>query len=490
MKLFSKLTHLVSYGKRSSLIKNSLWGISSNIGQNILFSLFFIILARAYSRADFANYIIANSLYGMVVSLSSLGLGQWFIREVISISDKRTFISQYFKLQFLVGATFYFLHILLAYSLYEDHLIRSLSLLLGINIVFDNIIYVIKHVNVAEENQRKTFYILTIEAILKFIAGCFLFIAPMSIFYLSILLIGLRLITLNLFMHYGSSGLLSFSSLFTVKIEWRSAFQIVRANWSFIIIGSLSVIYWRLGNIFVSKFLEVTDVADYEVSFKLFSIAEILPFIVSTSLFPIMVKAFQQGPHALRTVYRQAFLLYSLYGLLAYTFVVSYSDLIIPRLFGASYQNTFVYCNQMFLTILVFPTALLQANIMVSMKLEKIDMWLNLISLTLHVLISLLGLYYLNSLSVISYSIFFSFIVFHLLQDFYLIRKGVISFSHVVLFYLISTILLVLYFLSSLLINIHFLFPIYWSVILFSSALFFIYLDRRGLYKFKLVYSA
>jgi hypothetical protein len=144
----------------------------------------------------------------------------------------------------------------------------------------------------------------------------------------------------------------------------------------------------------------------------------------------------------------------------------------------------------MFLTILVFPTALLQANIMVSMKLEKIDMWLNLISLTLHVLISLLGLYYLNSLSVISYSIFFSFIVFHLLQDFYLIRKGVISFSHVVLFYLISTILLVLYFLSSLLINIHFLFPIYWSVILFSSALFFIYLDRRGLYKFKLVYSA
>ena len=489
MKLFSNLNHLYSYAKRSNLVKNSFWGVSSNIGQNILFSLFFIILARAYSRLDFANYIVANSLYGMVVSLSSLGLGQWFIREVISISDKRAFINQYFKLQFLIGIVFYFLHIVLAYALYEDQLIRNLSLLLGINIVFDNIIYVIKHVNVAEENQRKTFYILTIEAILKFIAGCILLLAPMSILYLSILLIVLRIITLNLFMHYGSSGLLSFTSIFTVKIEWRSAIQIVRSNWSFIIIGSLSVIYWRLGNIFVSKFLEVDDVADYEISFKLFSIAEILPFIVSTSLFPVLVKAFQQGSYAIQTVYKQTFFLYALYGLLAYTFIVSYSDLIIPRLFGPNYQYTFVYCNQMFLTMLVFPTALLQANILVSMKLEKIDMWLNLISLLLHVVISLTGLYYFHSLSVISYSIFLSFIVFHLFQDFYLIRKGIITLNHVFLFYLMSAILLLLFYFSSLLINIHVLYPVYWSIILLLLVLFFIYLDRKGLYKIRLGYS-
>ena len=489
MKLFSNLNHIFSYVTRSNLIKNSFWGVSSNIGQNILFSLFFIILARAYSRLDFANYIVANSLYGMVVSLSSLGLGQWFIREVISISDKRPFINQYFKLQFLVGVIFYLLHVLLAYSLYEDQLIRNLSLLLGINIIFDNIIYVIKHVNVAEAKQRKTFYILTIEAILKFIAGCILLLFPMSIFYLTILLICLRIITLNLFMHYGSSGLLSLSSIFTVKIDWRSAIHIVKANWSFIIIGSLSVIYWRLGNIFVSKFLEVDDVADYEVSFKLFSIAEILPFIVSTSLFPVLVKAFQKGSYAIQTVYKQTFFLYALYGLLAYTFVVSYSDLIIPRLFGPSYQYTFVYCNQMFLTMLVFPTALLQANFLVSMKLEKIDMWLNLISLILHIVISLIGLYYLHSLSVISYSIFFSFIVFHLLQDFYLIRKGVITLNHVFLFYLVSGLLLLLFYLSSLLINAHVLYPVFWTIILLSLALSFIYFNRKGLYKIRLGYS-
>lgn len=485
MNLSRRILTLIALRSNSPLFVNSLWGVLSNIAQNILFSLFFIILARVYSRSDFANYIIANALYGMLVSLSSLGLAQWFIRERATVKNQREFTDQFFKLQFLLGLFFYVLHVFVAFILYDDQLIRGLSLLLGINIIFDNIIYVIKHVNIAEENQKKTFTILSIEAVIKFMVGLILLFYIFPILYLSILLILIRLLTLNLFLHYGTSGQLSIQSMLKVKISSRSFLQLIRQNWSFVIIGSLSVIYWRIGNIFVSKLLTIDDVSDYEVSFKLFSMAEILPFIVSTSLFPLLVKASQKGTVDVQRTFKKYFYLYALYGLMAYTFIVSYSGILLPFLFGDAYINTSIYCNQMFLTILIFPTALLQANLLVSMKQEKIDMWLNLISLSVHVLVSLIGLYYFNSLSVICYSIFISFLIFHLLQDIILVRKGVMRPFHCFLFYLGSLLCLLFYKLLSSLFDVHFLYPFFWLVVFMLIVYVLYFFNKNSRYNIR-----
>ena len=89
----NKISKFISSKLQSSLFKNSLWGVMSNIFQNILFSVFFIVVARRYTTEDFANYIIANTLYSFVVGFSSLGLGQWFIREMINTDDKHKLIA-------------------------------------------------------------------------------------------------------------------------------------------------------------------------------------------------------------------------------------------------------------------------------------------------------------------------------------------------------------------------------------------------------------
>jgi hypothetical protein len=112
--------------------------------QNIIFSLFFIVIARKYSSTDFSSYIIANTLYGMILSFSSLGLSQWFIREIKKNEFDQEIISRFFKIQILAGMVFYIINVLLSFTLYHSDLIRNISLLLGINIIFDNIIYVFK----------------------------------------------------------------------------------------------------------------------------------------------------------------------------------------------------------------------------------------------------------------------------------------------------------------------------------------------------------
>lgn len=470
MKLFKALTAKL----QTNLFKNSLWGILSNIFQNILFSVFFIVIARQYETHDFANYIIANTLYSFVAGFSTLGLGSWFIRELMHSEDKKALIDKFLKIQLYLGLVFYVFNVGISFVLYDSSLIRSLSLIIGINVIFDNLIYMIKFMNIAQFEQKKSFVILTVEALLKFLLACLLLIKTVPIIYLSVMLIVLRLVTLNLFIKFGSSNQINIRHILYAKVDRQEIKKIVAANWSFVIIASISVIYWRIGNIIVSKYLTLVDVANYEVSYRLFSMAEILPVIVASSIYPLMINAHKLGLPNMKPIYKNAFLAYAAYGLMAYTFVYSFSDLIIPFLFGDKYLETAAYCNEMFLTILIFPTALIQAHVLLTMKLEKLDMICNVASLVINLLLCFIGLHYFKSLSVINYAIFFSFLAFHLVQDIVLIRRKVTTVLHVTSFYAGSAaIVFGFYFLSDY-INKIYLYFIFWAVLaLIFAGVFF-----------------
>ena len=118
----------------------------------------------------------------------------------------------------------------------------------------------------------------------------------------------------------------------------------------------------------------------------------------------------------------------------------------------------------MFWTIVIFPTALLQANLLVALHLEKRDMWLNLSSLVLNFLIAFLGLTIFKDLSAVNYAIFISFLFFHISQDFILVKSGIYKQSDAVLFYFSSLLLLLSYhFFSSLFSSIYFFF-LFWLI--------------------------
>jgi len=432
--------------RKSLIIKNSFWGLISNLVQNIFLSLFFLIMARLYSTEEFAYYLIANTLYQFVAAFSALGLGQWFIREVVAVTDKEALIHRFLKMQFVFGMLFFFVNVLLGFLLYDTAIIRVLSVLLGLNVVFDNLIYAVKHVNIAEYTQKNTFLVLGIEATSKFLIGCLLFLYPLSIITLSAILIALRFITLNLFLRLGSPGGVNLTQFWRSPLAYKQVKELVSENWPFIVIGSISIIYWRIGSIIVSKTLTLADVANYEIAIKLFTMAQLLPVIVSVTVFPKLSKLYKEGLQAeFKSLYRKVFLLYLLFGLLSFTFIYSFSDLLLPLAFGAKYAETAIYTKQIFLTILVFPTALLQANILVAIKLEKLDMYFNILSLVLNVLLCLVGLYFMKSLMVVSLSIFASFLIFHLSQDIVLLKRRITSLKDILFFYVVSAVLVISY---------------------------------------------
>jgi hypothetical protein len=133
----------------------------------------------------------------------------------------------------------------------------------------------------------------------------------------------------------------------------------------------------------------------------------------------------------------------------------------------------------MFLTFLILPTVLLQANLIVAIGLEKLDMWFNIISLIVNVIGCFVGLYLVRELSVINYSVFCSFLVFHILQDVLLIRKKVTTVVHCLAFYIALLLLIITYLHFSVDTNPIKLFMLF-SIGLFLIAAFILILQKRN----------
>lgn len=457
----------------STLIKNGLWGITANLIQTVFISLFFVILAREFNSSDFAEFLIASTIYQVMVAFSSLGLGQWFIREFDHQNDQENFTRKFIKVQAGLGIVFYIINIIAVFLIYPDGQIRILAVILGSNIIFDNVIAAIKSLNVAEFKQKKTFSILIIDGFLRLALGIIIILQPISIISLSILTITLRFLTFNLFVKLGASNL-SVKSILMVKVYWADLKEQILINWKFAIIGSMSIIYWRLSNIIIAKNLTLQDVANYEISFRIFSIAMILPTLASATVYSQFVKLNNLKDNEQKNAfYRNVIYLYTVFAIISYAFIYSFAQIIVPIAFGNQYVDAIVCLKEMFLTILLGPTALLQATLIVSIKAEKTDMILNIISLVVNIVVSLIGLHFVKSLSVINYSILFSFFIFHLAQSFFLIKKGITTTISAITHYAILLIFVIVYHYLSDVINPYILFIVTATVALGYLVRFF-----------------
>jgi len=433
--IFSNIRSL----SKSSFINNSFWGLLSTVFQTLFLSLFFIILSRYYSIPDFSDFLIANTIYQLIVGFSSMGLGHWFIREYgYKQEDQSSLAYKFIKIQTILGFLFYLINIGLAFVIYPSEQIRVLAIILGTNIIFDNVIYALKSLNIAQFQQKKTAVIMGADGLLRLAVGSILFFYPLSLIYLSVLLVIVRLATVNVFIRIGSEGSITFLNVWKFKVTWFDLKKNVLLNWNFILIVGSSIIFWRSATIIVSKYLTAADVANYEIAYKIFSIFTQLSIVASVTIYPkFVVFLASKDKESVRKFYNIVSFGYTVFVITAYGFIQSYAQTIIPFIFGAKFLLASGCMKEMFLTLLMFPAVFLQANLLVAMKKEKLDMLLNLLVLVVNLTGCLIGLQYSRSLSVINYSIFGSFVIFHLAQNIVLIKLKISSVGSALTFYVL-----------------------------------------------------
>lgn len=457
----------------------------ASILQTLSASLFFILIARFYTVSEFGNFILATTLSQIVVAFSTLGLGQWFIREYLNINDKPLFIAKFLKIQFILGVIFYALNFSVAYFLYEDVNLLTFSLILGFNIVFDNIIFALSRLNIAEGNQKRTAIVMALDGILRLGLSGILFIYPLSLIMLSLFLIVIRIITLNIFIKLSASYDLGIALVAKQVIKVGDFLRIVISNWRFIVIGTVYILNWRLANIIISKNLTLQEVGEYEICFRLLTLALIIPTITVSTIFPIFINLFRSSKREqLLNLYKFFSSILQVYSMLGFAFVLSFGSDVVRIAFGFEYISSAPVLQVIFGCLFFTSTASLQANFLVAMNLEGLDMKLNLYALIINIMGAVIGLHYIKSIMVPVYSLLASVIIFHLLQDIILVRKGVVKSTSVFKFYVTA----IIYFSSCLVIASFNSRLVFYMVILFFgflSPLIF----RRLRYGFKLFSS-
>ena len=264
-----------------------------------------------------------------------------------------------------------------------------------------------------------------------------LFVFPLSIVTFALLLLATRVISVNLFLALGTSGDVTITALLPGRhVSLAEVRSLVVSNWPWILLGGVSVANWRFGSIIISKRLGFAETAVYEVAYRLFSAALMLPVIVATAVYPMLVRLSNANDKAgFRAFYRGTYVYYLLFGCLAYTFVYSYAGVLLPFAFGSQYAAAIIPTRQLFLTMVVFPTAFLQGNVLCAMRLERRDLALNVVLLIVNVTVCLVGLAHWRSIAVINVALLTAFVTLHLLQDALLIQQGISSLRHAVAFH-------------------------------------------------------
>ena len=93
-------------------------------------------------------------------------------------------------------------------------------------------------------------------------------------------------------------------------------------------------------------------------------------------------------------------------------------------------------------------------------------MWLNVISLFVNVGLAFTGFMFYKTLSVVNLSIFISFIVFHLLQDYILVKNKVATPLEITYGYIALIVGFAAYILLGKVVNLYLLFILFWAVVL------------------------
>ncbi|MBI9041322.1 oligosaccharide flippase family protein [Lutibacter sp.] len=414
---------------KTSVFSNAFSGIASNVLQNIFLGIFFILLAKAIGINNFSDYVIGNSLYQIVGAFSTMGLANYFIREYVKQKGENDYsVLHFFTTEVLLSFIAFIIIMILSYSLYANELlIVQISCILGINVLFDNLIYSVKALHVANKTQYLILKITLFEAFIKLILVIIFYFLPFEFLQFLFLLVGFRILTLILaFYTLTNSVKNEISKVFKLSIinhpiKFKKIRALIYEGRIFIIIGSVSTIFWRINALLLSKLVDKTEVGYYEIAFKFFSVAQIIPVILLATIYPLMSKYYSDKSTYLsisQKAYLQILTL-SVFTTLSAYFIAPY---FIKYFFGSQFLGAIKLTQYMFFALIPFSLSLVQAYVLLSSNNEKLDMWLNIMNLFFNTFLSYFLIKHIGSKgSVISITV--SFILFYILQSIILMYK-------------------------------------------------------------------
>ncbi|MCL4437515.1 flippase [Patescibacteria group bacterium] len=342
---------------KQTIAKNTFWLSFGNGGSKLIRAIVIIYAARILGAANYGIFAYATSLAAFFTVFSDIGLSQLLTRELAANSERqKEYISTTFYIKLFLLVLTILLIIFVAPYFTKIKEARVLLPIIAFLLVFDNL---------------RTFGFSVTRAYNRMeLEGGLMILTEVFVTSLSLFVLFRAPSDFHLVLAYTIGSFLGFLATFTVirqKIKdafshFRKALvkEIISSAWSFAILGLFGSLMLNVDVIIIGWFKDAIALGLYAASQKPILILYILPGLLSTSLFPIMVKlAREKQADKMKMIMEKTMAIIFAAAIPAVVGGLIVAPQLIRLLFGAQYTDaTLAFQILLFTFLLVFPGAI------------------------------------------------------------------------------------------------------------------------------------
>ncbi len=245
-------------------------------------------VTRYLGPTEFGVLSYAQSFVAIFGALSTLGLSDIVIRELVKTQEQRDVImGSSFGLQILGSLV---IMVILAISIFSndnEERTNKIIVILGL-LNFLNSFGVITSYFFSLVKSK--FFALTgiLGVVISALLKIYLIVGHYSlIYFVYVLVFDTFFLALGLIWFYQKSGL----TIFNWRFSWSVAKELLKDAWPLILSGVIVSIYMRIDNVMIKEFLGNSEVGLYSAAVRLSEAWYFIPSIICSSLFPAIINA-------------------------------------------------------------------------------------------------------------------------------------------------------------------------------------------------------
>jgi len=315
---------------------NTSWLFLEKVAKLIVGLFVGIWVARYLGPDQFGLFSYAQSFVGIFMVISTLGIDEILIRELVKDEHKRDVLLGTSFVIKMIGAILLFATLFIALLFFdEDYLTQSLIYVVAFSSFFHTF-FVIDSFFQAKVLSRFTVYANVISLVISAIVKILLIVNHFSLIYFALsITFDTAIIALGYLYYYKRNNL----SIFKWQIDWGVAKHLLKNSWPLILSGIVVSIYMKIDQVMIKEMLDNESVGKYAVAVRLSEAWYFIPIVISASLFPSIINSKIYNPdqytHRLQNLYNVMVWIAYLIAI-PMTFL---SDFIVEILYGKAYSG-------------------------------------------------------------------------------------------------------------------------------------------------------
>ncbi|MEI6508463.1 MAG: flippase [Bacteroidota bacterium] len=272
---------------KNDYVSNTLWIILEKMSRIISGILVGVLVARYLGPAQFGMISYALNVVAIFTIVSTLGLDSLVVRELLTRSDNKNSILGTTFLLRLMGAMIVVVAATYYSSMRDNSQQTYIVFLVSLSIIlqsFTVVDFYFQSKVLGKLTAMNQVITLLISSVVKI---TFIFSKAPLEYFASMVLFEAILTAINQFLFFKRQG----ENVFAWKFSMTEAKELLSHSWPIIISGLMMMLYQKMDQILIKRFLDLTMVGNYSAAIRMSEASYFIPVAICAAVFPGIVNA-------------------------------------------------------------------------------------------------------------------------------------------------------------------------------------------------------